>query len=738
MLRPRLRAAAVLFLVIAAVPPSGSSQRSAPATAPVDAKASQTKNGSDDFSPPGMMLVKKGPFLSGTTMREAQEIEQYFRIGRRQKDRFWSLIGLEIVDEKHRRQDVDAFYFDRFECPNLQYYHYMKATGAAAPNIPNDKVAQWREGRLPGFTQLYFPDEVKKWTGLTKRLTSGATAKNALTPIGRVWSLLGDDLQTKLKKGEPDVPAELQKELTAALNRLVESKDFYDERFFRGIGVPEAATLAAKGLDRLDAREMQRFNRLFLDVALKDVVEEGQPLEAIYFPVTGLTFFQAKACAEWMGKRLPTEMEWEKAARGPDDARWFPWGNEFGNKQIDYCNWALYWVSELNKDRRPAGLCPVGSFPKGVSPYGAMDMIGNALEFTDDPWQPHPGAVTSRVVSFNPPPSDSYAVIKGGAYGEQFKENLRVAFRFGMHKAETSDAVGFRCSKDVKVGQTALAKIARDLFASFWDDRLINIDLENGTDCREKTAYDEGHRDHAIITDYKWIGFVNIRDHLFDSEKSLLNASDKLKRKNMGHIFLGVFHTDVPFTDPPLPPGSYAIMYQRGFKLLAEQEDKAGAGKEGEEEKAGKKETDKDKKDKDKKDKDKKKAEDRKKKPAKKKGTKVEEPPGAAVAPPQEAAPKPAAAPVAPRPEVPAAAPIPRILFVDASGKLVAAVDKFEVRMVRTADRARLSFVPPNDKSPATAYLHLAMLKKYEKAKFLVVDVPIYTQRAADLEGWRE
>lgn len=166
-------------------------------------------------------------------------------------------------------------------------------------------------------------------------------------------------------------------------------------------------------------------------------------------PVVLLSWHDTVAYAEWVGKRLPTEAEWEKAARGTDGRIW-PWGNEW---EEGHCNSASYhatrplrnedewqfWWASFDQARYGAPTTPVHAFSQGASPYGVLDCVGNVCERTADWYQPYPGT-EYQSEQFG----ENFHVLRGGSWIHNLTL-ARVASRDFAHPSYRTVHDGFRC-----------------------------------------------------------------------------------------------------------------------------------------------------------------------------------------------------------------------------------------------------------------------------------------------------
>jgi formylglycine-generating enzyme required for sulfatase activity len=214
-------------------------------------------------------------------------------------------------------------------------------------------------------------------------------------------------------------------------------------------GPQHTVTLKAFYMDKYEVTNLQY--KKFIDATHRrspdHFVNRTYPEGKADHPVTYVNWYDAKAYCEWAGKRLPTDQEWEKAARGTD-GRMFPWGNEFN---VNNANTPLRW-NVLHTD---GDTTPVGAFEGGVSPYGLYDMSGNVWEWTSSWYEPYPGNthVTENY-------GEKYKVLKGGSWWDcsfyRCGISAPVFNRSFFLRTTKNKSFGFRCAKDADRSRTTL------------------------------------------------------------------------------------------------------------------------------------------------------------------------------------------------------------------------------------------------------------------------------------------
>lgn len=178
-------------------------------------------------------------------------------------------------------------------------------------------------------------------------------------------------------------------------------------------------------------------------------------------PVVMVSWDDAQAYCAWAGLALPSDAQWEKAARGAD-GRKYPWGNDWDPTRANYLDasvpgdkilmgngktldehMAAFGGRDLEHDDGFPYTSPVGSFPTGVSPYGALDMAGNVFNWVED-WWDAAGFPRTAHGDFTPPKDGTWHVDRGSSWGNPGVTACRTTMRYGYPPSERNEHLGFR------------------------------------------------------------------------------------------------------------------------------------------------------------------------------------------------------------------------------------------------------------------------------------------------------
>lgn len=276
------------------------------------------------------------------------------------------------------------------------------------------------------------------------------------------------------------------------------------------------------------------------------------------FPVVDVTFGDAEAFAHWSLRRLPTQEEFERAARG-DDGRLYPWGDEWNPQNCQ---------NGEHASPAPTGPAPVGSFEKGRGPFGHDDLCGNVAEWTSSYFLAYDGfdgkafAETSKRSSKRKSrrrgKTSEYKkdifidwgidarVVKGGTFGS-FAVECRAPFRAYVGAENHLTGVGFRCAKSVVPGLDYL-----DGELASIDRRLPNLDREQSLGFeRFEVAGERGDR----ITGSTCVAFVPVKSVKFATIDEFRDASRKRPQ------LVGVLAANLAIVRPAIKEGTYLVEY---------------------------------------------------------------------------------------------------------------------------------------------------------------------------------
>jgi formylglycine-generating enzyme required for sulfatase activity len=267
-------------------------------------------------------------------------------------------------------------------------------------------------------------------------------------------------------------------------------------------------------------------------------------------PICGVSFLEAQACARWMGKRLPSEEEWELAARGND-------ANAKNNRFV----WGKTWDHSKCANGRSArgNTAPVGTYKEDVSPFQIYDMMGNVAEWTTSPYTSYPGfkpvdivdPVSKKQITIRPSFQALWHVVRGGS-AEGTELSCNSFLRQGFSASDRWSRIGFRCAKSVIPGRDALDDALDDL-------GLISEVAKNPMSLKDLCAQEILYQDPAAnyaITGSRHLSLGHVEAYRSAPWSKLLTSAVEEP------VIVAVLTTSEKIDYPKLEAGSYAILYK--------------------------------------------------------------------------------------------------------------------------------------------------------------------------------
>ena len=277
--------------------------------------------------------------------------------------------------------------------------------------------------------------------------TMGSLSLPIQAALGNTWSRPADGMPMVYVPGGTFPMGSTEAEVADALARCREAYSHCNADFYGREAPQHTVTLDSFWLDRTEVTQAHYLRCVEAGACqLSTTCAEGQPMSAdtakAQHPAVCVNWQDAEAYCAWAGTRLPTEAEWEYAARGPEGHR-YPWGNEPGGAWQNYCdaNCTHPWADEMVDDGY-AQTSPVDHFPEGTSWCGVQDLAGNVYEWVAD-WS----AKYAPASQTNPTgPASGFDKVLRGSSWKSFWDRARGATRDAVRPDRRAGYIGFRCA----------------------------------------------------------------------------------------------------------------------------------------------------------------------------------------------------------------------------------------------------------------------------------------------------